>query len=220
MATIKRNDDRVILKDGRVACSCCGCCFYAAFAYEQGLYTFEDLPDEVIMFHNDTQDGQLAGPITVLKGATPIFDPEYGPFFYGNAPNPPGTGTLAPRIIYAIDEWIVGVNQIDPGLGSCLILDKFTITPTPATPTRGSIWIFDNFADAYSISGPISGTVTRTDLCTWRGDGLILRYDGRINQIGNEFIPVGTFKWRVNGNNKSGFQNTPVGSYAGGYSVS
>jgi hypothetical protein len=66
--------------------------------------------------------------------------------------------------------------------------------------------IQDEFADTYTVSGPISGTVTRESVCVWLGTGL------RLTNFG--------YQWKVNGNNKSGFQNTSVGSYEGGYSVS
>jgi hypothetical protein len=65
--------------------------------------------------------------------------------------------------------------------------------------------ILDTFADAYQVSGPVSGTVTRESLCVWSGTGLTLSNFG--------------YQWKVNGRNKSGNQNTPVGSYADGYSV-
>ena len=186
---------------------------HSADAYTAGLFSYEDLPDEVIMFHNDT--GPVTGPLIVSKNAAPVAT-IYGPMFYGTPPDPPDGPTLEPRIIYATDEWIAGVRQIDPGIGPCLAMDKFTITPQPTSSAEVQIWIFDNFADTYYISGLISGTVTRVDLCTWRGDGLTLLYDGR---IGANFLPSGTFKWKVNGNNKLGFQNTPIGSYGGGFTI-
>jgi hypothetical protein len=91
--------------------------------------------------------------------------------------------------------WVSG-----PGTGGfsnsrCLIFGEGT-----------SVSISDQFADTYAISGPISGTVTRESICVWRGSNL------RLTNFG--------YQWKVNGNNKTGNQNTPVGSYAGGYSVS
>ena len=49
MATIKRNGDKVVLKDGKVACGCCelDCCMYSAQALADGLYGVDDLPDAV-----------------------------------------------------------------------------------------------------------------------------------------------------------------------------
>ena len=73
-------------------------------------------------------------------------------------------------------------------------------------PCLISFFIEDQFADTYTVSGSISGTVTRESVCVWRGTGLTLTNFG--------------YQWKVNGNNKSGFQNTPVGSYAGGFTVS
>ena len=63
----------------------------------------------------------------------------------------------------------------------------------------------DTFEDTYAVTGPVNGTVTRQSRCVWTGTGLTLSNYG--------------FQWTVNGRAKSGNQNTPVGSYADGYSV-
>ena len=50
MATIKlQPSGAVVLKDGKVACTCCAtaCCPYPAQALVDGLYTYEDLPDAI-----------------------------------------------------------------------------------------------------------------------------------------------------------------------------
>lgn len=49
MATVKLQNGNVILKDGKVSCSCCEpeCCMYAAQALAQSLYSSSDLPDAV-----------------------------------------------------------------------------------------------------------------------------------------------------------------------------
>lgn len=63
----------------------------------------------------------------------------------------------------------------------------------------------DTFEDTYEVTGPVNGTVTRQSRCVWTGTGLTLSNYG--------------YQWTVNGRDKSGNQNTPVGSYADGYSV-
>jgi len=63
----------------------------------------------------------------------------------------------------------------------------------------------DTFADTYQVTGPVNGTVTRQGRCVWTGTGLTLSNYG--------------YQWTVNGRAKTGNQNTPVGSYADGYSV-
>jgi hypothetical protein len=48
--TIKRNGEKVILKGGKVSCSCCDeeeCCMYPAQALADGFYSASDLPDAV-----------------------------------------------------------------------------------------------------------------------------------------------------------------------------
>ena len=52
MATIKlQPSGKAVLKDGKVACSCCetetGCCYYPSAILSQGIYTVNDLPDAV-----------------------------------------------------------------------------------------------------------------------------------------------------------------------------
>lgn len=90
-------------------------------------------------------------------------------------------------------EWIISGNATgDP----CLFIDDIS----------EEFAIEDFFADTYEVSGPVSGTVTRQTRCVWSGTGLTLSNYG--------------YQWTVNGNAKSGNQNTPVGSYANGYSVS
>jgi hypothetical protein len=201
MATIKTQlvdgQRRIITKvvngQRRISCSCCGCCMYPATAYTNELYSFDDLPDEVEFWHNDGEGGALVGPIILPKNGSA------GEFFYG------GETDLSPRISHFTDEWLVGVNQIDPGLGDCLILDKLTIEPAPAAGdgTR-SIWVFDRFEDTYSFTAPdAAGTLARESLCVWRGDGRSLTF-----VISNTFVG-----WTLGGVRKEGVQNTPVGNY-------
>jgi hypothetical protein len=48
--TVKRNGEKVILKGGKVSCSCCDeeeCCMYPAQALADGFYSASDLPDAV-----------------------------------------------------------------------------------------------------------------------------------------------------------------------------
>ena len=70
----------------------------------------------------------------------------------------------------------------------------------------GGETVEDTYEDTYEVTGPVSGTVTRQSRCVWSGTGLTLSNYG--------------YQWTVNGRAKTGNQNTPVGSYADGYSVS
>ena len=84
---------------------------------------------------------------------------------------------------------------------------------------------FDTFASSYTVTGPNgSELVTRHGipipdygvgifglsnvLCIWSSENYTLRYNSIL------------CKFQVNGKIKSGLQNTPVGSYDGGYTVS
>jgi hypothetical protein len=152
---------------------------YPAQALRDELYTVSDLPDSLIIVSGDFQQ-----EMTKTEGFSPAYQ-----------------GTNSEIFLTEVTEgnpafWDIFYN---PGAGgdilsfgqSCLV---------------DGIYVKDQFADTYTVSGPISGTVTRESVCVWRDSNL------RLTNFG--------FQWKVNGNNKTGLQNTPVGSYAGGYSVS
>jgi hypothetical protein len=110
-----------------------------------------------------------------------------------------GGGAFSEFIFVASDievRWFRNTTNGEPlGLGEpCLF----------QTLEEGSA-ILDTFADTFEVSGPVSGTVTRQSLCVWSGEGLTLSNLG--------------YQWRINGRSKTGNQNTPVGIYADGYTV-
>jgi hypothetical protein len=161
---------------------------YAAEAYGT-LYQFEDLPDSVVF--NEIIYPKLGAPIPISGGD--------GAFIAYRGIE----SEIEIQLTYSggqpsFWEFFDGAGG---GGAACLIGQVSS----------------DEFANTYTISGPISGNVTRTELCSWRGSGITLVFDGFF-----EFPDpsVGSQKWKVNGNEKSGFQSTPVGSYAGGYTVS
>ena len=206
MATIKlQPSGKVVLKGGKVACGCCdvGCCIYPwrdpnGFDSEP-LYSYEDAPDAISITINDelfnaekySESGFIAysgswggGTITILEGE------DAGSNWLLYSVDVPGDPSGESNSGCLIGSYTVG----DAGSGGA---GSYTTT------------VEDQFADTYTVSGPISGVVTRTiegSICIWRGTGL------RLTNFG--------YQWEVNGNNKSGFQNTPVGSYAGGFTVS
>ena len=96
-------------------------------------------------------------------------------------------------------EWLLYINDGLDDNNACLIQGDGNLNP-------GDDIVEDQFADTYTVNGPTGGTVTRESACVWSGAGL------RLTNFG--------YQWKVNGNNKSGLQNTPVGSYAGGFTVS
>ena len=189
MATIKlQPSGAVVIKDGKVSCGCCDteCCLYPAQALGDGLYSVNDLPDEIIY------QNPFGEPLALYKGikTSPITPAISGAFFGRSEPEFEDS-----FVYYAVDSYDEGWRKgegLDFPPGLCLIGEDNGYE--------------DQFAEAYTVSGPISGTVTRESVCVWRGSNL------RLTNFG--------FQWKVNGNNKTGLQNTPVGSYAGGYTVS
>jgi hypothetical protein len=66
--TIKTQGGKVITKDGKVSCECCGCFIYELYPaanYEAG-YNFEDLPDEIVALGNFATF-QNTGNVTLYK---------------------------------------------------------------------------------------------------------------------------------------------------------
>jgi hypothetical protein len=210
MATVAMQGDKVILKDGKVSCECCEeCCMYPAEAYGT-LYQFEDLPDEIEFKYTNFVEGGFFGPYTLPK------------FQEGLAVGYRG-GPDDEVVVFnnAGVEWGASDGGGALGIGGlCLIFDfKFE----GITTNEG--FAEDLFADTYSISGPISGTVTRQDKFRTTVDEFLpitIKYNCGLWTGGELRLSFNSTKckWTVNGNEKSGFQNTPVGSYAGGYTVS
>ena len=183
---------------------------YPSPSLGKGLYSIGDLPDTIIA-KNVGNYGDLVLYKGVYSGSTEFMGPIGAAGAYWGRSEP----EFVEEILYyqedfsEIEGWAAGPGNVGQP-GPCLFSDLISL-------------IEDEFEDTYQISGPISGTVTRVKSCLWRGAGLTLRYDGAIPigsfpQYSDEI--TGSFKWKVNGGNKSGFQNTPVGSYAGGFIVS
>lgn len=175
----------------RVSCSCCDevCCPYPAD--QLGIeYTQDDLPDTVSL--DISFDSAPGNRFVLFRNGS-----EYGPHV-----ETVGGGTVSHFIIAEVFggllQW-VDLKVLSSGgesltsYGPCLY------------ETTGSR-VEDTFADTFTVSGPVSGTVTREDLCVWRGEGLKLVNFG--------------YQWRLNGRNKIGNQNSPIGSYPDSFSVS
>jgi hypothetical protein len=156
-----------------------------------GLYTYQDLPDTVLGTGISGDDNVV---MSRLNPPQPSIDSTGTSYYRGFSLN----GSLVGIGLREGGEWVgTEVANEDAEFGECLI---------SRLPPDTSGEIADQFADTYTVSGPIPGTVTRESICVWSGENL------RVTNF--------RYQWRVNGNNKSGNQNTPVGSYAGGYSVS
>jgi hypothetical protein len=187
--SVKLQSGRVITKEGRVSCECCDeCCMYPAEALANGLYAANDLPDEITIHYCSVPGSSIISETATRSGNS----------FVG-----------ANSSVYLQNNiWFVEAydNFIETDF-NCLIGSlPNKVEDIVCTETIKGFGVEDRFADAYAVSGPISGTVTRESICVWRSPNLQLTNFG--------------FQWKVNGNNKSGFQNTPEGSYAGGFTVS
>ena len=197
----------MITKDGKVSCECCEtvCLFYPAAGFYEGLYGINDIPDQMAYYVDNSVLFTLdkVNSIDPFDGLLRIYFGEYEGFFY--------------RITNGFEDfafwraWLKeGPEEWAPFDGADNLID-LTGFFSAGTGIKSDFW--DVLASSYSVTGPVSGSVIRlidpvTDPCTWISDGITLRYNSN------------TFKYQVNGNQKIGFQNTPVGSYAGGYTVS
>ena len=210
MATIKlQPSGAVLLKDGKVSCSCCEvCCPYPAQALVDGLYTYEDLPDAIDI---EGLEFTKLDPPQFLGGVT-IY------YIYPNNEdfNLEGGYSLSINDFTSGSFW-----ASDFGQDFCLLND--------ATYK-------DQFADSYNwlsddpFSGdpynPVSTTVTRVSLCRWEGPRLpfggffcrpaLILYKG-LNDVPNEYAFVWRMQWEGDiaetAGDKIGFNNTPVGEY-------
>jgi hypothetical protein len=223
MATIKtrtvQGQRRIITKvvngQRRVSCSCCEegeCCPYPA-EYYGSLFDLEDLPDEVVGIGQD--NAYEANFIKNGSGDTP-----YGGFI-DEFPariirvNIFGFWYWDLQAFTESNQW-VSFQDVQPN--PCLIYEPFA--------ENGS-FTKDNFEDTYKITAYRANneiqwiyTVERVSLCRWeyqipKGDVVSLIYNDGVN-LGPSFSPP--HKWLASDDQewsgiKSGFSNTPVGTY-------
>ena len=70
MATIKlQPSGKVVIKDGKVACGCCGCLSYGNYPPSElfNKFQFEDLPSELTLAIPQTEGGFLNGSFLFTK---------------------------------------------------------------------------------------------------------------------------------------------------------
>jgi hypothetical protein len=212
------DETRIITKvvDGktRISCTCCAaeseCCMYPAAGLLDELFTYEDLPDQLIY------KGRTGGDVTFNKLDPPL---EFGSSFayYISTTSPPyGSGDEDVIIIDDDANWI---NWISAGLntiGLCLIEGYEESSGTA-----------DVFPDELNREGAI-GPAERVSLCQWclEGDEVndgaftVIYFDGQATTDCNGrflnsltphkwyLVPVGDFILQKIGN-----QNTPIGTY-------
>jgi hypothetical protein len=215
--TIKLDDGKVVLKDGRAACSCCidpACCMYNAILLSEGFFTIEDLPEEVELYNNNTADLQ---PESVVLSRTNVSSPA-GNIVYGSYNN-----GIGPYITYssAAKTYVPEVNQIGPEIGNCLLDDVRTNPPIAAVGVGGatlfSVWVFDTFKDTYRVkltsaalqAGQAEEVIVRQELCFWAGE----QFQMIFNDTPSPGFGYGWFLDIPDGSaQKTGPQSTPVGS--------
>lgn len=182
---------------------------YPAYEYDavsnSGLIKLEDLPD--IIFRGDAQFNKI-NPVE-------LSETRYGVYLDPTSPNEENEG----YIYWNTEGGSFGPNwsTFEEGGRDCLIneLEGFQR---------------DDFEDTYTVvpplgSGTLTNTVTRVSLCVWEADN-----EGSTEPLYREpliYIPPNDpsgleHGWHLSDNTgfirKTGFQNSPVGSY-GGYSV-
>lgn len=194
MATVKLQNDRVILKDGKVSCSCCeaGCCMYSAQKLANGIYSADDLPDSVILNYGLDENFELTRSGAEFLGG--IYK-----LALGTLPN-----STKP-------QWLLYVNNIRSSNNSCLITGDGGLTP-------GNNIIEDKFEDTYYLSATFlppyeyfsfsNQPLFRTSLCSWISGYYGLYY----YPFGRDFWLV-TFPG-IDGTGSNQRLNTPVGQYA------
>ncbi len=183
---------------------------YPARALWEGKYSVDDLPDVIVL--NMLSRGNIELYKGVWSGNLSLLGPlaAAGAFWGRPEPDLDETAIYFSEGYSEIEGWVPGPN-LPFGLRDCLI----------GSAVVGN-FILDKFKDTYQVSGIKNGTVIRQNSCLWTGAGITLKYDSQVPPPGDfqGVYATGTFKFKVNGFNKIGFNNTPVGSYAGGYTVS
>ena len=169
----------------------CGCCLQPDCCP----YPAQALEDELYTV-DDLPDQVTVGGVVLSKQEDAVGEND---IFYSDGPN----DIQFVGYLWLLDGPLTEDRTFE---SSCLIAPYIFIPFDEFDPPRPPILVEDQFADTYTVNGPTSGTVTRKSDCVWQGTGLKL----------TNF----EYQWKVNGNNKIGFQNTPVGSYGGGYTVS
>ena len=193
-----------VFRNGQSIGCCCsvGCCMYSVAALVAGDLTVADLPEKVFVTGDLCEIQQVE--YEFLKNEVILTDSSgqawHTYYKFGD--------TYIVELIGYDEWWIVQLILVDGeyeltcvngGASPCLVYDEVG----DYYPVR------DDFHATYSVTGTLSGTVTRTSLCVWSGTGITLRFNSA------------TQKWNVNGNEKSsGNQSSPDGSYTGGFTVS
>ena len=197
-------EPRVLTKtvDGevRVSCSCCdtACCMYPAQLLNEEVLTWEDLPEQIEVL-------TTGSPTITMQRLEPPIEDSGVIVYYEETGN----------------GYSVGENYLYRGDGEdgyTVFLGGGLFSPSCLFTDPEDFRIQDLFADTYEVTGPVNGIVTRQSLCVWTGTGLTLTYRSQVFPNTPPYI-ANVGKWSLNGEIKSGFQDSPVGTY-GDYTVS
>ena len=190
MATIKlQPSGAVVIKDGKVACSCCeGCCMYPALDLFDQFYSSSDLPDAV------TVDG-----VSYARNGTSYGDTTNGVLLEGNVWVKYKNGVRSPRpclIQGGVEDQFADSYMITPNVGD---------SASPTVVTRRSLCLWEG-TDTCGNFVYLSYEANHID-----GQGIAWNVFFRFY-----YTPTCVQDGRVNGQkNQDEFQNTPVGTYTG-----
>ncbi len=218
-ATVKLSaDGNILLKDGRVSCTCCPgeCCMWPAQALLDGLYNIEDLPETVYGI------GQSDSPYTVTFERTGTDSPYY-------------EGDDETRIVIVqsnnVALWQLQSNdngswvefQDRGGGDECLVQEEVEVGGVTLARTA------DDYQDTYTVNvyneviegDPVNTfTITRESLCQWSNEdgSFLLRYGSFVGQleyyadsIWSAGPDAGFGKF---GGGEPGTNDSPIGSYS------
>lgn len=159
MPTVKRKaSGAVVIKDGKVACTCCAqpaeCCMYFAQGLADGLYSAADLPDAITALCLTGETGELV----FNKSGSSYFASGNYPWKYEIWLDPANNALW---LFYRFEDGEWRPIQVE-GQGPCLIFDQ------------ENCGVKDQFANSYTITmyelGHLSPVVvTRANLCTYIG---------------------------------------------------
>ena len=166
---------------------CCECCMYSAQGIVDASFTNDDIPAAV-----------TASETSLPKVSTDESEWRYESGGLSVWTNPTSGG------IWFYEDGICEGPRESP----CLFGKYVRVPFDEFEPPCAEVEVEDQFAATYSVTGTLTGTVTRSSLCDWLATGITLKFN------------FASQRWNVNGNEKSsGNQSSPVGSYNGGFAV-
>lgn len=206
MAILKMQGGKLVLKGGKVSCTCCapaGCCLYSAEGVVLGDITAENLPDSIVVSYDLLTNEIFTKVGSHYEFRAPGYDIDIE-----------ARQSLTDGLYY---WWFVGVNGTTPineELGQCLINGTSVADTFPDTLT------------ATQSGNPNVATIHRLSTCNWLGgDWDPGSGEGDASLIFGLFDGVGVpNKWNISDQSgtiwtKDDPQNTPIGTYTNEFST-